>query len=102
MDILADPPDFAGFHQIRSAFEIARELPQWRARPIRVGVRRTDGELVAAGVLNDDRQARLFSIQMTSLGYRQVDGDEAAEDGCEFVFVPDSWSATRVDGSLSA
>lgn len=83
MDLLADrqPPRF---HQVRNAFDVARELPQWRDAPVKVGVCRGDGELLATGTFQDHRQARLFTIQMEALGYREGD----AEHGCDRVYVP--------------
>jgi hypothetical protein len=78
---------------VRNAFHVARELPQWRDAPVKVGVCGTDGELLATGVFQDHRQARLFTIQMDALGYREVDAAEGAADrGCDRLYVPGMWN----------
>ncbi|MBC5766559.1 hypothetical protein [Ramlibacter albus] len=87
MDLLADQPP--GFHEVRNAYTVARELPLWRDAPVKVGVCRGDGELVATGIFGDHRQARLFTIQMTALGYAECE----AALGCDRVYVPERWEA---------
>jgi hypothetical protein len=92
MDIIATEPPPPGFHEVHKAFDTARELPLWRDAPVSVGVCRGDGSMVATGVLQDHRQARLFCIQMTALGYAELQ----AQDGFDRVYVPERWHAGRV------
>ncbi|MGE4240795.1 hypothetical protein [Ramlibacter sp.] len=92
MEILANQNEPAGFRQIQQAFDTARQLSCWKPRLVKVGVCRSDGNLAAIGVFHDQRQARLFAIQMGGLGYRQL--DESMDD-CELTFVPERWTAEQ-------
>ena len=92
MDFIATEPPPPGFHEVHKAFDTARELPQWRDAPVSVGVCRGDGRVVATGVLQDHRQARLFCIQMAALGY----AEHESQDGFDRVYVPERWYSDRV------
>jgi len=89
METVANQPQPPGFEQIRRAYETALELPEWRPMRIRVGVCRGNGDLIASAEFNDRRQARLFSIQMTDLGYQEAEGGQ----GCDTLFVPRYYAA---------
>jgi hypothetical protein len=89
MQFLAGTPQPPAFQDVRHAFDVALELPQWRDAPVRVGVCRGDGELFATGTFQDHRQARLFTIQMNALGYIECD----AGQGCDRLYVPEDWTA---------
>jgi hypothetical protein len=100
MDLLAHRQP-AGFNEVHNAYAVALELPRWRDAPVRVGVCAGDGELVATGLFQDHRQARLFTIQMNALGYEECDG---AVHGCDRIYVPAAWAAgaNRPHGALQA
>jgi hypothetical protein len=72
---------------VHHAYEVARELPLWRDAPVKVGVLGPTGEPVEVFEFGDHRQARLFTIQMDALGYREHDG---APHGCDRVYVPET------------
>jgi hypothetical protein len=82
----------AGFRQIQQAYETAHQLSPWKPVLVKVGVCRSDGELAAVGIFDDQRQARLFAIQMGGLGYRQIDGGMG---DCDMVFTPEMWTAEQ-------
>lgn len=92
METIANEPPPAGFAQVHEAFETALELPAWRPGTVRIGVARSDGQIVAKAVLHDLRQARLFSIQMNGLGYIESGGEAAESAGCDVVFTPQVWT----------
>ena len=92
MDFIASEPTPPGFQEVNRAFDIACELPQWREAPVKVGVCRADGRVIATGTFRDHRQARLFCIQMDALGYVEED----ARDGFDRVYLPRRWYASAV------
>lgn len=92
MDFIASEPTPPGFQEVNRAFDIARELPQWRDAPVKVGVCRADGQVIATGTFSDHRQARLFCIQMDALGYAEED----ARDGFDRIYMPRHWHASAV------
>lgn len=92
METIANELEPPGFDLVRQAFETSRQLPAWRPGTVRIGLARADGRLVATGVLHDLRQARLFSIQMGGLGYREADGRQAQAADCDVVFAPRPWT----------
>jgi hypothetical protein len=89
MDFIASEPTPPGFQEVNKAFDIARELPQWRDAPVKVGVCRGDGQVIATGTFSDHRQARLFCIQMDALGYEE----EAGQGEYDRVYMPRDWYA---------